>query len=447
MGGGMARVWSAVAIGALFIGGLMGLAIVGDAHRDAASAVALPDTPAGRQMEWVLDAVANPPPERVIEARLTEDFRRELPASELLNVFRDMRAGGPYTVTAVEISGEYELVVMLDGRGTRFRTSIVVEAEGLHLISRLFFAKADPAARPVKSWDALDRRLREAASEVGFLAAEIVDGRCRPVHALEADAPLSLASASRLYVLGAAADAVEAGRLSWDTPIEIRDEARVHGSTRSDAREAGERVPLGQLARDMIESVDNTAGDLVLEAVGRDAVEAVQAEMGMADPERNLPFLTMRELSLIKWTRQTLLDEFVALDEAGRRKLLAERLADRPAKVRDVLQAHHPVAVETVEWFASASDLCRAHLALQDKDQTVRRILGDKPRIPLDPDAAYVAYRGGTEPGVLAGSWYIEHEDGRRFAISLLLRDAEHLIEVSALSFASDALRLLSGSD
>ena len=447
MGGGMARVWSAVAIAALFIGGLMGLAIVGDAHRDTATAVALPDTPAGRQMEWVLDAVANPPPERVIEARLAEDFRRELPAAELRTVFRDMRAGGPYTVTSIEISGEYELVVMFDGRGTRFRTSIVVEPEGLHLISRLFFAKADPAPPPVKSWEALDRRLREAGSEVGFLAAEIVDGRCRPVHALGPDTPLSLASASKLYVLGAAADAVEAGRMRWDTAIEIRDDARVHSSKHTDAIEAGRRLTLEDLARHMIESVDNTAGDLVLDAVGREAVEAAQAEMGMAEPERNLPFLTMRELSLIKWGRPPLVDEFVALDEVGRRRLLGERLADRPAQVGDVEQVHHPLAVDTVEWFASASDLCRAHLALQAKGETVRGILGDNPRIPLGPDAAYVAYRGGSEPGVLAGSWYIEHEDGRRFAISLLLRDREHLIEVSALSFATDALRLLSGSD
>lgn len=135
------------------------------------------------------------------------------------------------------------------------------------------------------------------------------------------------------------------------------------------------------------------------------------------------------------------MDEYLGSGVEGRRAAL-EGLADQPATIDDLRLTPRPVAVDTVEWFASASDLCRAHVALQKKGPEVRRILGRNPGISFGANAGYVAFKGGSEPGVLAGSWYVEHADGRRFAFSVLLRNREGPIDVTALSVAADAFHL-----
>jgi hypothetical protein len=42
-------------------------------------------------------------------------------------------------------------------------------------------------AGPVDTWEAFDAAARPLAEQVSFLAAEITDGDCEPVHALDAD--------------------------------------------------------------------------------------------------------------------------------------------------------------------------------------------------------------------------------------------------------------------
>lgn len=433
-----------IAIAALFVSGLTGLVVVGGSPGSREAAVPIPDTPAGGQLEWVMSTLVDLPSEEDLRAHFNPEFLAAVPPIEFLEVTRQLQASGPFTVTSIEGSRDHELVVILTGRAEGFRVTIAVEPAPPHLISGLFFSTVKTSPDPVASWTALDARLRQAAPETAFLAAEVVDGECRPVHAVEPDLPLSLGSAFKLYVLGAAAEAVAGGRLAWNTPIEIRDDGRVHTSLRTESMQSGQRVPLEEMARHMIEVSDNTATDLVMGAVGREAVEAVQAEMGMTEPERNVPFVDTRELSLIKFGRPPVVDEYLALDVGGRRAFLADRLAGRPAMLDDLALTPRPVAVETVEWFASASDLCRAQVALQSRGDPVRRILGGNPGLPFGSDAEYVAFKGGSEPGVLAGSWYIEHRDGRRFAISVLLRNRESGIDSTVLSVAADAFRLAS---
>jgi hypothetical protein len=86
-----------------------------------------------------------------------------------------------------------------------------------------------PTARPPipTSWTELDQRLERRAPQVSFLAAEVNPaGSCHSVHAVGADVPRQLASMFKLYVLGALANEVQAGRLSWDQPVTIEDDMK-----------------------------------------------------------------------------------------------------------------------------------------------------------------------------------------------------------------------------
>jgi len=58
----------------------------------------------------------------------------------------------------------------------------------------------------------------------------------------------------------------------------------------------------GELANRMISISDNTATDHLLLTVGREAVESIQAAMGHSAPGLNAPFITTRELFVLKVT-------------------------------------------------------------------------------------------------------------------------------------------------
>lgn len=407
-----------------------------------------PRSHAGRQLAWLVATINEAPPEAELRSRFTKDFLAAVPIEELSSQLASLRRAGPYQLVGAT-SRSLTVDFAIAGRRKAWVGALEVERGPPHRIQQ-FYLEQEPAElpEPAQSWDQVSNRLAESAEDVGFLAAEVIGGQCRPVHVVEADKPLGLASAFKLYVLGAATEAVEAGRLSWDTPIPVREELRVHSSTRLAELAPGSSVILRELASHMIRESDNTATDLIIDAVGREAVEAAMVRMGMAKPERNRPLLSVGELSLILWGRPPLIDEYVSLDEAARRRFVSERLAGRPSTIGEVLPTDEPRAVNTVQWFASANDLCRAHIALQDSarragNRVVRQIVGD-PMTQPGNQVAYAASKGGELPGVLVGSWYFEMRDGRRFAVSVLMASRSGAVDRLALdSIFHDAARLL----
>jgi beta-lactamase class A len=374
-------------------------------------------------------------------------FLASVSEDQVRQIAEQLRPTGPYEVIAV--TSQTAQGAELRVRGTVTMTmSIAIEPDAPHRIVGLLLK---PVPVEAASWDELADRLRAAAPEVAFLAAEIVDGQCEPVHAIEADRVMPLGSAFKLYVLGSLAQQVRAGAVSWDDQVEMRDELRVHSSATYGETPPGTKNRLQDLATAMISVSDNTATDLVLLHVGRDAVEGALGALGMKDPARNVPFLTTRELTLLKWGVSTeVRDEYVNADADRRRAMLTE-LPEHGATEASLAGADlsTPALIDDLEWFASASDLCRVHVALQhlaaeDGLAPVRAILSVNPGVPLDETTwRYVAFKGGSEPGVLAGSWLAERADGRRFFVAALFENVRESVETAALGDAAGAFSLL----
>jgi hypothetical protein len=56
----------------------------------------------------------------------------------------------------------------------------------------------------------------------------------------------------------------------------------------------------------------------------------------------------------------------------------------------------------------------------------------------------YIAFKGGSEPGVLSLTWYLERADGRAFVLSIAVNDAKHPIdEAATILLAEGAAALL----
>jgi beta-lactamase class A len=404
------------------------------------------DDPVSAHVEWALALINEGVGADEVATRFAPSFLEAVPADQFAAVVEhQLKPLGPFTIDSVAEATPLTSTVKLRGRdGAPFTLFIVIEDAPTQRIMGLLIR---PAAVDVASWDELSTRLSDIAPEVGFAAVEVVDGECRPIHLLNADEPLALGSAFKLYVLGALADQVAAGRAAWDETLPLRDELRVHSSATFGETPAGTEVSLRDLAGPMISVSDNTATDHVAVRVGRDAVEAQQRVLGMVAPERNQPFLTTHEMSMLKWGKSCAdaRTNYLAADYAERLAILAS-LPKVPATLEALAAPSGPVAIDELEWFATPLDLCRAHAALHTKGLDVRAILSANPGTRFDPRHwSYVAFKGGSEPGVLCFSWLVERHDGRTFAVAAAFRDhAREIDATSALSVVEAAFNLLS---
>ncbi len=244
----------------------------------------------------------------------------------------------------------------------------------------------------------------------------------------EPDRPLAVGSAFKLAILKAYEDRVAAGDLARDRVVALRHTWRSIPSGMLQDWPAGAPVTLETLAGLMIAISDNTATDAMIGILGRDAVEAVSP--------RNRPFLTTREAALIKTDAlPDLRRRYQDADMDGRRRLLAELAA------RDLGETKDFGATPTVgiEWFFTARELC----GLIDN-------LFAAPAVTINPgpiDAAdwvRVAYKGGSELGVLNFTAAAEGADGERVCAAVTLNTDRAIDERRAtVLFASlfEALR------
>ncbi|TDD69482.1 serine hydrolase [Jiangella aurantiaca] len=276
---------------------------------------------------------------------------------------------------------------------------------------------ASLAPAPAGSWDELRGRLEALDADVGMVAARVADdGSCRPVAELDPATPRPMASIFKLYVLGAVAAAVDAGELSWTDELTVSGGLRSLPSGELQDAPAGTRVTVERAAAAMVAISDNTAAELLMDRVGRTAVEEAMTALGHSRPDLNRPFLTTREFFTVGWGQPDLRDDWALAGAAGRARLLAA-LPAGPLRVtgRDI---DDPAWESGVDWFGSALDVCAAQAALHANasDEVLRSVLGQNRGVTIDRgDWPYVGYKGGSAPGVVTASWYGERADGERY--------------------------------
>lgn len=233
-----------------------------------------------------------------------------------------------------------------------------------------------------------------------------------------ADEPAPLGSMFKLYVLLAVSHAVDEGTLSWDTTLTVEDYNRSLPSGTLQEEPNGTAVSVREAATQMIEISDNTATDMLIQELGRDAIEDAVKQSGHHDPELLLPFPTTREMFLLGWGDPEDLDTWQTGTPQEQRALL-DQLARQPLDPHDIAVGGDPLWDKGVEWFASAYDVAAVHQALQDQqDPVVREILSQNHGLEQHV-WDYVAFKGGSSPGVVSGSWFVEDGTGDSYVVVL----------------------------
>lgn len=316
-------------------------------------------------------------------------------------------------------------------------------------------SSSETTERAASGWARVDRAVSELGPEVGLLAARVSpEGTCRPVHEVASSTPRAMASQFKLFVLGALVNQIAAGRISWDQTLTVQEATKSVGNAEGSLQYAtpGTLVTVEEAATKMISISDNTAADMLIELVGRNEVEA-QVRQWTANAAANEPFLTTRQVVLLHYV-EGLADRYVATPRDQREAFLASSVD--PLPLSDIASGltQEPRFIDTVEWFASAADVCRGFAGLQilSKDPALSPLSTVLSRevggIGLDQsDWPTVWYKGGSEPGVLTLGWLATNSDGETFVVQAMVSNPDAALSPDSIAelvaLAEEAFGLL----
>jgi hypothetical protein len=305
-----------------------------------------------------------------------------------------------------------------------------------------------PDGEAPTTFEAVVDRLR-SAGEVALLAADVSDGTCQPIYAVDETQPRPIGSDFKLYVLGALADAVAIGDVRWDDALMIRDDLKSLPSGTFQDLDHGTELSVRAFAQAMIATSDNTATDHLIDLLGRDRVEAALATHGHADPSLNIPMLTTRELFVLKLVlRDDEVDRYLAARSDERRLILEADVDTRDVTLEDAEDFLTPRWVNQLEWFASPADLCRAMVTLYRGSANpptgpIGEILGANPAVDVDGRWSYAGFKGGSEPGVLSLVWYLVDNERSYVYVVNVANERERLPERQLVELAQAGIALL----
>jgi beta-lactamase class A len=237
--------------------------------------------------------------------------------------------------------------------------------------------------------------------------------------AVNADEPLAVGSAFKLAVLAALRQEIDQGRLAWGDVVALQPGWRSLPSGLIQDWPVGSALTVETLATLMISLSDNTATDALIEIVGRAAIAALTP--------RNQPFLTTREFFALKNPANAAYLQQFREGNADERLAILSALATAPLPDGAVFSGN-PVALD-VEWFFSAQELCALMTQVQDLP-----LMGVNPGVARPQDWQALAFKGGSEPGVLNLTTGLTTAEGLTYCVAATWNDDTQPLDEGALT-------------
>ncbi len=395
---------------------------------DTAAPAAADRLDASGQLAWVLDVLASP------EAPALEEFEAHFAPSFLQLVSPDELVGGLAPILGQWTVGE-------DAGDAIARSGLIESADGLRLqfdiavdpanglITDLLFRPASPLPDGPVTVESVDDAVGSIAAQAGYALFDTSSGSCEPIHELNADEPMAIGSEFKLWILIALAEQIEAGTISWSETVTLNEEVRANPDGDVAQRPNGTAIPVSDLAGLMISISDNTATDMLLDLVGREAVEDVMVRLGVSTAERNIPLVGAREMFLLKFDAANA--GYADLTSDERRSYLDDTLAGQSfSQISESDIPPPPWDIDRLEWYATPDDICKTFVRLAEIStragmSPVAEALGTNPGTEIDRSKwDTVWYKGGSEPGVFAMSWYLVDVDGNSVVATGALNDS-----------------------
>ena len=399
-----------------------------------AEVVAPPDTAAGAQLRWLLAATAHlPVSDGQVRAHFDAAFLVEDDAA-VLN--QSLQAVTGAEVRSIQVSELNTVVAIVSARAAA-PTEVWLTVDSRGLISELRISPATTGPTPA-TWADVDAALRSVAPQVRLLVADVSNGSCRTVHSIDPGTAAPIGAAFKLYVLAALGHAVASGTVRWNQPLTVTAQLKSLPAGELQNEPDGTQVSVLDTAAAMTSLSDNTATDMLINLVGRSAVEDALTTTGMANPALDRPLLTTREIFVLKLRQwPALAERYISANEPSRRTLLASTVDRAPLPA--VAAAGSWIAprdINSLEYFASASDICRAYaslaaLAARPGLSPIGQVLSlNDDSLALDPAQWKTTwFKGGSEPGVLTMAYLATTRTGHSYVVTVLAEDPSQPID------------------
>ncbi|HET9639277.1 MAG TPA: serine hydrolase [Allosphingosinicella sp.] len=357
------------------------------------------------------------------ERLFSPNFLAQVPPDRVAAIAAQLKAshGAARRVTRIEASSPTAGIVLMAFERAVVRLQMAIGAQPPHLVEGLVVAGVESSAADVP---ALFGEIAGLPGEVALAAARLEEAGPANFLTEEAERPLAIGSAFKLFVLAELVRQVKAGERRWSDVVPLGTPSLPSGLLQDWPK--GAPITLHSLAALMISRSDNSATDTLLGVLGRDRVERLLPELGVRSPERNRPFLSTREAFALKLGDPVRLQRWKAGGEAGRRALLAQLERVDASTLDPSRLGGRPAEIATVEWFASPADLVRTLDWLRRSgDKTALDLLAINPGLgrALAKDFDYFGFKGGSEPGVLNLSFLLKARSGRWMAVSATWND------------------------
>jgi beta-lactamase class A len=356
-------------------------------------------------------------------------FLARIPPAQVASVTAQLKSsyGQAQKVERVDASSPTAGIVFVRFERAVVRLQMAVGSQPPHLVEGLLVAGAESSAADMA---AVFGELVGLPGEVSLAAARLEEAGPASFLTQEADRPMAIGSAFKLFILAELVRSVKAGERKWSDVVPLGAPSLPSGLVQDWPK--GSPITLHSLAALMISRSDNSATDSLLAVLGRDKVERLLPALGVRAPERNRPFLSTREAFALKLGDPAILSRWKAADEAGRRALLAQLDRVDAAALDPSRLGGRPAEIATVEWFASPDDLVRTLDWLRRSgDRTALDLLAINPGLgpALAREFDYFGFKGGSEPGVLNLSFLLKARSGRWIAVSATWNDATKALD------------------
>lgn len=410
---------------------------------------AFEDTPAGTQSHRIVELLNSEEDtdQGDWEDYLHPDFTEEVSAADLVTLVNaNLRPAKPWEVSEYEGTDHQAVTTLVSEVAGELDMTVVVDDS--EQITGLWFAP--PSDRePAESLSEVEERLENLPHDIHALVQHEEAGEVTTLIDIGSSEAAPLASTAKLYVLLALVEAVESGDASWDDTVTVTEELRSLPSGVLQNEDEGSEITVLEAAQKMIEISDNTGTDLLIDYLGREAVEDAVATSGHHDPSLMQPFPSTRDIFQLRWDDEGMADRWEDGNEQDRREVLDE-LAEQDLTLEPADVTADDGWQRDMEWFASAEDILAVHedLAGYAEDHAeLYEILGSNTGVSVDEAQwEHVSFKGGSSPGVLTGSWHALDDDGDSLTVVLLATDEDAIAlgssQIEFFGLAEDTLAL-----
>ncbi len=372
------------------------------------------------------------------ETYFAASFRDKVPAAQLSGIAAQLKAalGAPQKVEAFTATSAWSADLTVGyARGTA-SVRLVIDPAPPHAVTGLLITGTAPRDDTLSK---LEAEFRALPGTSGFGLYALGEGKPSPILEYRADVAAPLGSAFKLWVLAELARQVAGGERHWADVVKVGAPSLPSGVLQT--WPAGSPATVQTLATMMISISDNTATDTLLTTLGRAEVDAMAASA-----DGSVPVMTTREMFAVKGD-PALTRAWAAGAVNARRALLVDNAVKiATAKLDPTVFAGKPVAIDSVEWFASPAAMAGLLDRLRGADATTRAVLAVNAGVDpaIGKRFGYVGFKGGGEPGVLSLNYLVQAKDGRWYAATGNWHRADDAVnEVRFAGLMGRALALL----